>query len=301
MNNTTGLIFAIERCSLHDGPGIRTTVFLKGCPLHCVWCHNPESIAARPELYSLHERCTRCGACEAACPHGCHEVTDNGHTIARDECVACGMCVEACPAGALEIKGHTMSVAEVVAEVVRDRDYYAESGGGMTLSGGEPMAQYEFSRALLAAAGEQGIHTCIETSAYAPRDRLLEVVSLVSLFLIDWKDTDSARHREWTGVPNERIRENIRALDAAGAPILLRCPIVPDCNARPDHFQGIAALANELTHVAGIDVMPYHPMGRSKSARIGKEYGLPASDFTDEDTAERWRELIRRETGVTVR
>lgn len=301
MSNTTGLVFAIERCSLHDGPGIRTTVFLKGCPLQCVWCHNPESIAARPELYFLHERCRRCGACVTACPHGCHELSVDEHSIERAICDACGRCVEACPAAALEIKGRTMSVEDVLAEVIRDRDYYEESGGGMTLSGGEPMAQYGFSYELLAGARKQGIHTCIETSAYAPRDRLLAIAPVVSLFLIDWKDTDSARHREWTGVPNERIRENITALDAAGAAILLRCPIVPGCNARPDHFRGIAALANELTHVAGIDVMPYHPMGRSKCARIGKQYGLRDDGFTDESVAERWRKQIRIGTAVAVR
>lgn len=300
MSEATGLVFAIERCSLHDGPGIRTTVFLKGCPLHCLWCHNPESISPRPELYFLHERCTRCGACAAVCPTACHDLSGGAHAIDRERCTACGRCTEQCPTGALEIKGRTLGVEEVLAEVIRDRDYYRESGGGLTLSGGEPMLQYEFSRELLSAAAEQGLHTCVETSGYASAERLPAIVPVVSLFLVDWKETDPARHRQWTGVNNEPIRENIKALDAAGASILLRCPVVPGHNDRPDHFQGIAELANELTHVTGIEIMPYHPMGRGKSSRIGKDYALPDSTFTEEETVQRWRELIKAETAVSV-
>jgi glycyl-radical enzyme activating protein len=301
MGSATGMVFAIERCSLNDGPGIRTTVFLKGCPLHCLWCHNPESISPRPELYFLDERCAKCGACVAACPNQCHIVTGDGHTIDRSSCVACGRCVDACPTGALEIKGRSMSAGAVMAEVLKDRHFYEGSGGGLTLSGGEPMAQYAFTRTLLSTARSEGIHTAIETSGLAPAERYRELVPLVSLFLVDWKETDPERHREFTGSGNELIRAAIAALDAAGAPILLRCPIVPDCNARPDHFRGIAELANQLLHITGIEVMPYHPMGRSKSAHLGKEYPLSGAAFTDEAVAERWRQEIRGLTAVPVR
>lgn len=300
MSGTTGLVFSIERCSLHDGPGIRTTVFLKGCPLHCLWCHNPESISPQPELYYLNERCTRCGACAAACPNGCHRIADGAHTIDRTACTACGACVEACPAGALEIKGRTMTVDEVMTEVLKDRHFYDESGGGVTLSGGEPMAQFAFTKALLQSSREAGIHTVVETSGQAPTGRYQELAPLVSLFLVDWKETVGAKHREFTGVDNERIRANIAALDKAGAAILLRCPIVPGHNARPDHLSGIAALANELAHVTGVEVMPYHPMGRSKSEHLGKEYPIADSDFTDDTTAEEWRAAIRGQTSVPV-
>ncbi|MBD3239608.1 MAG: glycyl-radical enzyme activating protein [Chitinivibrionales bacterium] len=300
MHAETGMVFAIERCSLHDGPGIRTTVFVKGCPLRCLWCHNPESMSPKPELYFLDERCTRCGACVASCPHSSHTITENAHTIDRGACEACGRCVQACPVGALEIKGRAMTVDEVMAEVLKDRHFYTESGGGLTISGGEPMAQYAFTRELLHSARTANIHTVIETNGHAPTERYLEVAPYVSLFLMDWKETDAERHREFTGVDNVLIRKSILALDHAGASILLRCPIIPGYNDRPDHFAGIAALANELSHVEAIEVMPYHPMGRSKSGHLGKEYPLAELDFADDEAAEEWREAIRKGTAVAV-
>jgi glycyl-radical enzyme activating protein len=298
--SVTGTILSIERCSLHDGPGIRTTVFFKGCPLACLWCHNPESQAFAPELCFLGERCLLCGACVGACEHGGHEVRDGEHRVDRTECETCGRCVEACSYGALEIKGRQASVASVMEEVERDRAYYEASGGGLTLSGGEPTAQFDFCLALLDAARDTGIHTCVETCAYAPQDRLLQLAPRVDLFLIDWKETDPKRHRKYTGVAPERIRENILALDHAGAEIRLRCPIIPGLNDRPDHFAGIAQLAEELEHVCGVEIMPYHPMGASKSRNIGRTYPLPDIDFADPAEADTWRAAIAEKTTVPV-
>ncbi|MFP4580227.1 MAG: glycyl-radical enzyme activating protein [Candidatus Sumerlaeia bacterium] len=295
-DSASGLILSIDRCSMHDGPGIRTTVFLKGCPLHCLWCHNPESQDFQPEIFFVSERCRLCGGCVPVCEPAGHAIEDGVHTIDRSNCSMCGACVAACPAGALEIKGRSVTVDEVMAEVLEDRDYYETSGGGMTLSGGEPMAQFDFSMALLESAREAGVHTVVETSAFAPRKRMMAISERVDLFLIDWKESDPERHREFTGVDQKTICENIEALDRAGAKILLRCPIIPDLNDRPDHFAGIAALSESMRNIQGIEIMPYHPLGASKSRSIGKTYPLPDTDFAKPERVQQWKSTIARKT-----
>lgn len=299
---TSGMVFAIERSSLHDGPGIRTTVFLKGCPLRCLWCHNPESQSRLPEAYFLYERCITCAKCVEVCPSGCHSLLPDGvHKIDRDPCVRCGECADNCPQTALELKGHTMTVDEVMEVVEKDRDYYEASGGGMTLSGGEPMSQPGFVLALLREAKARGLHTCLETSGFAPLERFREVAELVDLFYYDWKDSDPVSHRRYTGVDSARIRENLEQLNGLGADIVLRCPVIPGINAREDHFAGIAELASGLPQVREIHVLPYHPMGQSKSARLGKEYALPEVGFADETDAAGWREAIQTRTQTPVK
>lgn len=295
-----GRILSIERCSMHDGPGIRTTVFFKGCPLRCLWCHNPESQAFEPELYYLRERCRFCAACVAACRHSVHAVAEGEHELDRERCAVCGRCVEACPAQALEIKGSQWSVAEIMSEVEKDRAYYDSSGGGLTVSGGEPTSQYDFCRALLAQARTAGIHTCLETCAATSARRLTELARLVDLWLIDWKETDPALHERYTGVDNARIRENILSLDAAGAEILLRCPIVPGLNDREDHLAGIAELAGQMRNIRGIEVMAYHPMGASKSRAIGRTYPLEGVDYPEAAEVDRWRAAIAAGTDAPV-
>ena len=299
--DVTGLVLSIERGSLHDGPGIRTAVFLKGCPLTCPWCHNPESQAFRPELAAFAERCAACGACVAACPRGAPSVGADGHRIARDRCVACGACVAVCPHGALAIKGAVRRVADVMAVVVRDRPYYEASGGGLTLSGGEPAAQPAFCRALLEAARAERIQACLETSAATGADALLALAPLVDLFLVDWKESDPERHRRWTGMAQERVRDALRALAESGAAIRLRCPIVPGWNDREDHFAGIAALAASLPGLRGIEVMPYHALGASKSRRIGRDYPLPDVPGADAAQADAWRAALAARCAVPVR
>jgi pyruvate formate lyase activating enzyme len=296
----TGTVLSIERCSLHDGPGIRTTVFLKGCPLRCLWCHNPESQDMRPQLALLGDRCTRCGACRNACPAGLHEVSAADHTIDRRTCQTCGLCVQACPAGALGVKGTTRSVEDVLAEVEKDRPYYESSSGGLTLSGGEPTAQFAFCKALLEQARQRNIHTCLETCLFAPQDRLLQLAPHVNLFLADWKESDPHKHLRFTGVDLDPIRRNLLALDHAGAATFLRCPIVPGLNDREDHLQAIAQLANQLENIRGIEVMPYHPMGASKARSIGRDYPLPDTPYADPDQAHSWRQTIASATCVDV-
>jgi len=267
--DVTGRIFDVQRFSVHDGPGIRTTVFLKGCPLRCRWCHNPESIDPRPQISFLPSACIGCKRCMEVCPRGAHRVVDGERVFDRQRCEVCGKCVEECYAEALEMVGRDATVGEVLDEVLRDRCFYETSGGGMTLSGGEPLSQIDFTDALLAAAKDANLHTCVETCGLADYKQLDRIRPMVDLFLYDWKETDPQRHKQSTGVSNERIAANLRALHAAGAKILLRCPIIPGLNDREGHFEGIARLARELDGLEGVELMPYHKLGESKTARFG--------------------------------
>jgi glycyl-radical enzyme activating protein len=271
-----GRIFDIQRFSVHDGPGIRTAVFLKGCPLRCVWCHNPEGMDAAPLVSFLPEKCLACGECVRACAHEAHRLEGShvaGHPVVhlynRDACETCGTCIRTCDTGALEFVGRPMSVEDVMKEVSQDKAFYASSGGGMTLSGGEPLAQIDFTVALLRAAKEQGIHRCLETSGFASWERFRPLLPLVDLFLFDCKETDPQRHKAFTGQSNQLILENLWRLHEAGARVQLQCPIIPGFNERKDHFTGIAALAQSLPRLDGVQLLPYHPLGESKLQRFG--------------------------------
>ena len=295
----TGTVLSIERCSLHDGPGLRTTVFLKGCPLSCLWCHNPESQSFKPELYYFDEKCVHCGLCAAACDN--HTINETEHLINREACSACGKCVYACPQSAFELKGTAMSVQDVIDVVLKDERYYKQSGGGLTLSGGEPLAQFDFALALLAAAKENGLNTCLETSGHAPTERLLAIMPYVDLFLYDFKESDDDNHKKFTGVSHALIMENLFAIDKAGAKIVLRCPIIPTYNQRDEHFIAIADTANGLHNILEINIMPYHPMGASKANRVGREYPIPDIGFPTEEQIDGWIESVSQKTGVTVK
>jgi pyruvate formate lyase activating enzyme len=295
-----GLVFDIQRFSIHDGPGIRTNVFLKGCPLDCAWCHNPESKEVAPEIAWYPDKCTSCGACAEVCPENCHSFGEAGRGFDRKTCNRCGACAAVCVTGALALIGRRVSAEEVLAEVLRDEPFYRNSGGGMTLSGGEPFYQAEFSLALLILAKERGLHTCVETSGAAAFEILRTALAVTDLFLYDVKETNGERHRLFTGVSGCLIQENLEKLDAAGASILLRCPVIPGYNDREEHFREIGRLANRLRNVTGIDLEPYHPLGISKAASIGKPARHTDTAISSGDCSAAWAGMLRRYTSVPV-
>ena len=285
--STTGTIFDIQRFSLHDGPGIRTTVFFKGCPLHCLWCHNPESQDFLPEISYTPSTCIACGACVDACPHNGHALDHGTHRFNRAFCTRCGQCVDACCTAALVRIGRPATVEDVLADVLRDKLFYETTGGGLTLSGGEPLAQPEFASALLTAAKANGLHTAVETSGAVPFAAFEKTLNSVDLFLYDIKETDRDAHLRVTGGNLENILENLHRLDDAGAAIRLRCPIIPGINDRDTHFEEIVRIARSLRSVPKIDVIPYHPLGTGKSGHLGK-MNLFTAKKPDADTVNRW-------------
>jgi pyruvate formate lyase activating enzyme len=262
-SSTPGLVFDVQRYSLHDGPGIRTTAFLKGCPLHCPWCHNPESQSAVPEIVIAEDRCIHSGACGLACPNGLA-----GGPFAPDpeRCERCGRCADACPSGARRLIGRRMTAAEVIAVAERDRPFYDESGGGVTFSGGEPLMQPDFLLACLAEAKARGLHAVVDTCGAAPPAVVREVAALADLFLFDLKVVDPVRHRELTGWRAEPILANLRLLDDLGAEVWLRLPLVPGYT-DGSNLEAIAGLARGLRNIRRLHLLPYHRLGADKRAR----------------------------------
>lgn len=265
-----GTIFNIQRFCITDGDGIRTTVFFKGCPLRCKWCHNPESQSTKPQLLFKASRCVACGSCAAACKNEVHRIVDGLHGVDFDSCKKCGECMKVCCYDALELCGHTVSAEEILEEMKPDFPYYGEKGG-VTISGGEPLAQPEFLLSVLRLLKEKGINVYLETCGYAKREVLEELLPYVDCFLFDWKCSDSSLHKEYTGVDNRLIEENLRLLNSRGKRIVLRCPIIPGVNDNADHFKGIARLDRELEMIDRVELMAYHSMGEGKKEQLGRE------------------------------
>ncbi len=289
MDAVTGVTVDVNRFSLHDGPGIRTTVFLKGCPLHCTWCHNPEAILPRPQLSFNPDKCINCFRCVEACHAGVHSIVAGRHQVDFSRCELSEACVAACPEEALSIIGGARTVNDIMAVVLRDREYYARSGGGVTVSGGEPMAQFEFTRTLLRACKAESLHTAVETCGHARPDHYSALLPLTDLWLFDYKETDSERHRHYTGVGNAVILKNLDKLYRSGARVRLRCPLIPGVNDTGDHFRGIRDLSLRYPALERIEIMPYHNIGLDKARRIGTHFRSLHLETVGKELRSQWR------------
>ena len=288
-----GLIYDIQKCALNDGPGIRTVVFFKGCPLSCHWCCNPESQITRLQLSFKADRCQCCGACVAVCQNSVHSISNNEHIINFEPCGGCGACVNHCPYNALKLIGYQAEPEEIIDLVEKDRNYYINSGGGLTLSGGEPLMQFDFARELLLKARERAINTCIESSGYIDTERFQSIVPLVDHFLFDYKLSDPQLHKVMTGVSNELILKNLAILDKMNADIIVRCPIITDVNDSESHFQHIAALSHRYKNIRCVEIMPYHDMGRQKATEIGSAYSMTQKSVADK-TSDNWIKRLKQ-------
>ena len=265
----------IQHFSTKDGPGIRTTVFLKDCPLHCVWCHNPETQSSAPPFFYADALCICCGGCAAVCSRGIHRVFKSGHSIGhslidRDACARCMKCTEVCPTGALEVCFRELSEEAILNEVMKDRAFYG-SLGGVTLSGGEPTLHREGAVRLLGLLRNNGIHTAMETCGYFSPSILPALTAVTNLFLWDVKDTDDERHRAGTGVSNRRIIENLRQADEMGAKTVMRCILIKTVNLEKAHLDNLCMLYRSLKHCQGVELLPYHTLGDSKNRQLGQK------------------------------
>ncbi len=265
----TGLVFNLQRCSIHDGPGIRTTVFFKGCPLRCTWCHNPEGIDRSSEMMVSADRCISCHSCSEVCPIEERGAVPAGVSWDRELCIGCGSCVDACPADARELAGREYEVGELVDTLERDRVFFDTSGGGVTFSGGEPLAQPEFLAACLRECRRRGLHTAVDTCGLAPRETLLEIARLADLVLYDLKHMDSDRHLEETGAGNRAILDNLRALNESDADLWIRIPLISGFNDEMANIEAMGAFLEALPRRRRVFVLPYHGIAEGKRSRLG--------------------------------
>lgn len=261
-----GIVFNIQKYSIHDGPGIRTTVFLKGCPLRCLWCHNPESQSFRPELVFYEKRCIGCGECLKQCKQNAIEEKQN--------CINCGSCAEVCFANAREIAGKRMTVNEVMLEIEKDRIFYESSGGGVTFSGGEPLSQPDFLEELLKRCKKDGFHTVVDTCGFIETENIIKLSPFIDLFLYDLKTMDASKHTAYTGVSNKIILDNLKVISDLGKRIFIRMPIIPGMNDEDKDLEAEADFIKGLHGVEQINLLPYHHIGKEKYKRLNKAYEL---------------------------
>jgi len=282
-----GVLFNIQRYAIHDGPGIRTTAFFKGCPLSCGWCHNPEGRSVDSEIMYLADRCMNCGACEEVCPNPPPVGLRGAEDSHRSECAACGSCAEVCPTGARRLVGFSMTVGDLIDEVERDRPFYEETGGGVTFSGGEPLMQGHFLMECLKECRRRGLHTSVDTCGFAERGLVLRVSELTDLFLYDLKILDPLRHKEVTGVPLEPVLQNLRAIDESDAAALIRFPLIPGVTDGRGNLEALGDLVGSLKNTRLVHILPFHKTASDKYTRLRRQWGYdglePAPQAVVED------------------
>ena len=294
-----GLIFNIQRFSIHDGPGIRSTVFMKACPLRCHWCSNPESWNPYPEIMTNDLRCIKCGKCAQICPTGAITVNQKGRKINRAKCTLCLECAEVCPTGGISISGEYMTIEDVMKEVESDKLFYQNSGGGVTISGGEPLSQWEFVHQLLKECKQEGIHTALDTSGYAPWDILEKVLDYTDLVLFDIKHINSSQHRKGTGKGNKLIIDNMKRT-ASKTRTWLRFPLIPGYNDSGEHVRELAELGVKIG-VEKFSILPYHEWGKAKYEKLGRRYPFKnAQTPSDEHIQELQRIIENMGLKVTI-
>lgn len=284
----TGLIFDIQRFSIHDGPGIRTLVFLSGCPLRCPWCSNPESWEMKPRLLFNSKICIGCGRCISECPNQAIEFRDNKTVIKRERCTVCGKCAELCPTNALTIKGQYYTVSQAMSEIEKDARFYTSSKGGVTLSGGEPLLQSNFVAALLAECKRVGFNTTIETTGCVPWEELAKTIKDNDLYLYDIKLIDSLMHHKTTGVYNDMIIGNLRKLIKHGKEVIIRVPVIPNHTEDLENLRGIGMLCREL-NINTVHLLPYHSYGEGKYELLGQEYRCSGVKHPLDEAMEKWK------------
>lgn len=287
------LVFNIQKCSIHDGPGIRTIVFLKGCPLRCLWCANPESQSYVKEIAHTPSHCIGCGVCIEKCPRGCISAAEDGRgVIDREACDLCEACTDVCYAKAKRVVGEEKTLDELLETIRRDKIYYTNSGGGVTFSGGEPLTHPEFLLAAARACREQGINVAIETCGCGNFEQFAPALEYVNLIFMDIKEIDSERHRKLTGAGNEEIIDNLKRISAMGKRIIIRTPVVPGYNDSPENFKGIAELAASIQCVEGVELLAYHALGAHKYEMLGREYALKEVNTPTDEQMEEYVERM---------
>lgn len=296
----SGFITDIQRFSLNDGPGIRTTVFFKGCNMRCEWCHNPETISAKKEIMFYANKCIGCGKCFEVCPNGVHHVTDGTHAIDRDKCTLCGKCVESCYAEALVFSAKEMTADDIMAEILQDKVYYDESNGGVTLSGGEVTCQKELALEIVRKCKENGIKTAIETNLLMPLESIKELLSSLDLIMFDIKIFDNETHKKHTGVPNTQILENVKKLDEFGIPFIVRTPLIPGVTDSEENLSAIAEYISKSKNLLYYEILNFNPLGASKYKSLDGENKFESVRPFEKQKLEKTAEALSN-FGITVK